>query len=56
MSAPASGGDSSHGPSPVGIAIGAAFLVLFFNGPAPDTTKLAVLVGLIAFFAVRPKH
>lgn len=53
MSAPA---PSSGGSNAVGAAIGAAVLILFlFNSPAPDTTKFAVIVGIIVFFVVSKK-
>ncbi len=46
---------SGGGNNAVGLAIGAAFLILFLNGPAPDTTKFAALVGVIVWLVASGK-
>ena len=56
MSAEHSAAAPASGGSAVGKAIGAAFLVLFLmNNGAPDSTKLAVIVGVGVYLALSRK-
>ena len=53
MSAPAAAHGAEEGNGAIGKAIAAVFLVLFLmNNGAPDTTKMAVIVGVIVYLVV----